>query len=454
MNLENTTTLNGNGAVSFASLLDDYEQLIPKQGQFLQGEVLRIENDAFFIDVGAKRDAIVPFRDLDRFEDQTIINNISRGDTLPVYVLKTPVGDEELLVSLRKGLEHHDWIRAEEEKEADSLLDLKIIGHNKGGLMVSYGHLEGFVPNSHIPALRNYRYNNEELVRQKAKLVGESLAVKILEVNLNQKRLVMSAKEAEQEQRLERLQEIEEGQTVTGRVENLVPYGAFVDIGHVTGLLHISQIAWHQIGHPSEVLSRGDEVEVRVERVDLEKERIGLSRKVLLPSPWEAFDEKYKVGDLIEGELTGLVDFGAFVTLPSQIEGLVHVSEINLPVDASPAEVLQIGERVLVRIINIEPDTKRIGLSLRRVSANEEIAWLAEKREEEHKAADQPEDQEDQDVEAYVEVSEQEIEQEETEISADDSDEAITAEAEAEIPEAEIEIEETESEELPQPVEA
>ncbi len=391
MNLETPTKTNGNGdtAVSFASMLDDYEQLLPQQGQFLQGEVLRIENDAFFIDVGAKRDAIVSFRDLDRAGDQTIIENISRGDTLPVYVLKTPVGDEALQVSLRKGLEHHDWIRAEKEQESENLLELKIIGHNKGGIMVAFGHLEGFVPNSHIPNLRNFRYNNEELTRQKAKLIGEMIAVKILEVNLDQKRLVMSAKAAEKEQRIDKLKSIEEGQVVSGRVENIVPYGAFIDIGHVTGLLHISQIAWQQIGHPSEVLERGQELEVRIERIDLDKERIGLSRKVLLPSPWEAFAEKHEIGDLIEGELTGLVDFGAFVTLPSKIEGLVHVSEINLPVDASPAEVLQVGERVLVRIINIEPETKRIGLSLRRVSAEEEIAWLVDKTEEPDEAVDQ-----------------------------------------------------------------
>jgi 4-hydroxy-3-methylbut-2-enyl diphosphate reductase len=193
----------------------------------------------------------------------------------------------------------------------------------------------------------------------------------------------MSAKAAEKEARLEQLQAIEEGQIMTGRVDNLVNYGAFVDLGHVTGLLHISQIAWQQIDHPADVLEVGDEVEVRIERVDEERERIGLSRKVLLPSPWEAFAEKHEVGDLIEGQISGLVDFGAFVTLPSQIEGLVHISEINLPADVSPAEVLQIGDRVLVRIISIDPEEERIGLSLRRVSAAEEIAWLSDKREAE-----------------------------------------------------------------------
>lgn len=383
MNLDTTTTMNnnGDGALAFAGLLDEYEQLIPKRGQFLQGEVLRIEDDVLYIDVGAKRDAIVPYKDLARFEDQEIIENISRGDEVPVYVLRTPVGDEELLVSLKKGLEHHDWVLAEEYAAEGKLLELEIISHNKGGLLVSFSHLEGFVPNSHIPSLRHKVYDQQELARQKALMIGDRIAVKIIEVDLKRKRLVMSAKAAEKEARLEQLQSLEEGGIMTGRVENLVNYGAFVDLGHVTGLLHISEIAWQQIDHPSDVLEVGDEVEVRVEHIDEERERIGLSRKVLLPSPWEAFAEKHKVGDLIEGQVTGLVDFGAFVTLPSQIEGLVHVSEINLPVDASPTEVLQIGERVLVQIINIEPEDERIGLSLRRVSAAEEIAWLSEKRE-------------------------------------------------------------------------
>lgn len=385
MNLETMTNIkdNGEGTVSFANLLDEYEHLVPKRGQFLQGEVLRIEDDVLYVDVGAKRDAIVPYRDLDRFEDSNIIDNISRGDEIPVYVTRTPLGDEELLVSLKKGLEHHDWIRAEEDQAEDNLLELEIVGHNKGGVLVAYGHLEGFVPNSHIPSLRHTIYNKQELARQKALMIGETLPVKIIEVDLKRKRLVMSAKAAEKEARLEQLQEIEEGQIVTGRIDNIVNYGAFVDLGHITGLLHISEIAWKQIDHPSDVLETGEEIDVRIERIDEERERIGLSRKVLLPSPWEEFADKHAVGDLIEGQITGLVDFGAFVTLPSQIEGLVHVSEINLPVDASPTEVLQIGERVLVRIINIEPEEERIGLSLRRVSAAEEIEWLSDKREAE-----------------------------------------------------------------------
>jgi 4-hydroxy-3-methylbut-2-enyl diphosphate reductase len=219
------------------------------------------------------------------------------------------------------------------------------------------------------------------MAQDKAKMVGDKLAVKIIEVDLKRKRLVMSGKAAEKEARLEQLNALEEGQIISGRVDNIVNYGAFIDLGQITGLLHISEIAWQQIDNPANVLDVGEEIDVRIEQIDYERERIGLSRKVLLPSPWEDFADNHKVGDLIEGQITGLVDFGAFVTLPSNIEGLVHVSEINLPVDASPAEVLQIGERVLVRIINIEPEDERIGLSLRRVSAAEEIEWLSEKRE-------------------------------------------------------------------------
>lgn len=396
------TNNNGDGAISFASLLDEYEILVPRQGQFLQGHVLRIENNVLYIDVGAKRDAIVPFRDLDRFEDQTIIENMSRGDEVPVYVLRTPVGDEELLVSLKKGLEHHDWIQAEEDYATEKLLELKIVGHNKGGILVAFGHLEGFVPNSHIPALRHTGYDAQVLTQQKAKLVGEAMPVKIIEVDMLRKRLVLSGKAAEKEARLEQLQALEEGQIINGRIDNLVNYGAFVDLGHITGLLHISEIAWQQINHPADVLKNGQEIEVRIEQIDIEKERIGLSRKALLPSPWEDFADNHKVGDLIEGQITGLVDFGAFVTLPSNIEGLVHVSEIKLPVDASPAEVLQIGERVLVRIINIEAEEERIGLSLRRVSAAEEIEWLSDKQEpevkEDNEITNEPEAEEDNEI--------------------------------------------------------
>ncbi|MFZ0544183.1 MAG: S1 RNA-binding domain-containing protein [Candidatus Promineifilaceae bacterium] len=404
MNLEIMTKTNNNsvGAEAFANLLDNYEQLVPHRGQFLQGEVLRIEDDVLYVDVGAKRDAIVPYRDLDKFDSQEIIDNISRGDEIPVYVTRTPMGDEELLVSLKKGLEHHDWIRAEEDAAEDKLLELEVVGHNKGGLLVAYGHLEAFVPNSHIPSLQHTMYDKQELARQKALMVGETISAKILEVDPKRKRLVMSAKAAEKEARLEQLRAIEVGQIVTGRVDNIVNYGAFVDLGHLTGLLHISEIAWKQIGDPSDLLTVGEEIKVQIKRIDEERERIALSRKALLPSPWEAFSEKYKIGDLIEGEITGLVDFGAFVTLPSGIEGLIHVSEINLPVDASPAEVLQIGERVLVRIINIQPEEQRIGLSLRRVSAAEEIKWLSDKREAEAKV--EADVEADADVETVADV--------------------------------------------------
>lgn len=374
------TNASGEGVTAFANLLDEYEQMTPKRGQFLTGEVLRIEDDILYVDVGAKRDAIVPYRDLDRFEDQEYINGISRGDEIPVYVIRTPVGDEELLVSLKKGLEHNDWVRAKEILEAETIEELDVVGHNKGGLLVSFGHLEGFVPNSHIPSLRHAGYDQQALAQKKAKMIGDKMAVKLIEVDMNRKRLVMSGKAAEKEARREQLHSLEEGQIITGRVDNLVSYGAFIDLGQITGLLHISEIAWQQIDRPGDVLEVGDEIEVRIEQIDVERERIGLSRKVLLPSPWHEFDQAHKVGDLIEGQITGLVDFGAFVTLPSNIEGLIHISEINLPVNASPTEVLQIGERVLARIINIEPDEERIGLSLRRVSAAEEIEWLSEKR--------------------------------------------------------------------------
>ena len=375
------TSKNGDGSISFASLLDEYEHRIPRQGEYLQGQVLGIERDVIYVDVGAKRDAIISFKELDQLQDQEIIKNISRGDKVPVYVTNIPFGDEELRVSLKRGLEHHDWERAKVCEEEDALLNLEISGHNKGGLLVSFGYLEAFVPNSHMPSLRNYLYDSQELTRQKAKMVGDTLPVKMLEVDMSRKRLVMSAKAAEKEQRLEQLRALEEGQIVTGQVDNLVNYGAFVNIGYITGLLHISEIAWQQLEHPSEMLEVGEEVEVRIERIDVARERVSLSRKVLLPSPWEQFDNQYKVGQLIEGQLTGLVDFGAFVTLPFGIEGLVHISEINLPVDAALTEVLQIGERVLVRIINIDPEDERIGLSLRRVSATEEIEWLAGKQQ-------------------------------------------------------------------------
>jgi small subunit ribosomal protein S1 len=371
-----------NSAEQFATLLNAHEPELLKRGEIVDGEVLVLSDNLVILDVGAKRDAIVPPQEMADVEE-AFLNDLTTGDVVPVYVIHTPVNDDELLVSLEKGQLEQDWQRAERCFNDKEMMDLNIVGHNKGGILVQFGRLEGFVPNSHIPALKNI-YDHREHTRKKAELVGSMLPIQIIELDRERKRMIMSAAKAHEERQIEQLKALEVDQVIMGRVINLVKYGAFINIGALTGLLRISEIGWQHLEQPSDALTVGEEIEVAVLEVDVKRKRVSLSRKALLPDPWEQFAQDYTVGDLIEGVVTSVVDFGAFVrcNADSDIEGLIHISEMPPIPSGNPDDLLQAREQVLARIVSIQTEKKRVGLSMRRVSATEEISWLTERRRE------------------------------------------------------------------------
>lgn len=371
----------GHGRSPFSQLLDEFDYPKPQRGDILQGEILRIEEDVLFVDVGSKRDAMVPHDEVSQL-DETLLQNLSQGDEVPVYVKRTPIDDEHLLVSLERGLQQLDWEEAQALQAKDETVELKVVNYNKGGLTVAFNAIQGFVPNSHIPEFRRIQNRNERQ-QFKAKQIGKTRLLKIIEVDSRQHRLVFSATAVQKEQRQQKLQSLTPGEVVAGKVIAIKKYGAFVDIGQdLVGLLHISKIDWQHIAHPSEILSVGEEIELMVDDIDVARERLSLNRKALMPDPWQQFAQNNEVGDLVEGEVTTVVDFGAFVMLAAGIEGLLHQNEINIPPEGETADVLQPGDAVVMRIIKIEPGRKRLGLSMRRVSAGEESAWLFKK----HKA--------------------------------------------------------------------
>lgn len=358
---------------SFAELLDQYlpEQLT--RGQLVQGQVLRISREGIIMDIGAKRDAIVPKQEVSKLSEE-FLAQLTQGATAPVVVTHTPNGNEELEVSLRRGLEETEWQQAEELLRTGEVVERKITGLNKGGVLVDFGTLTGFVPNSHLPALQ-YINDQNTIQRMKEEMMGEVIPLKVIEINHQRRRLVLSAKEAEQIRRQGRLQDLQIGSIVSGRVENIKDFGVFVNLGGVTGLIHVTKLDWFRVEHPSEVLKIGDEVQAVVEAVDPERGRIRLNRQAALPDPWQVLPTLYSVGDFIEGTVTNVTDFGVFVHLPIGIEGLVHSSELH------PAEggfrVVEVGDKVVARIINMAPEQKRLGLSLRQVSPAEEAEWRA-----------------------------------------------------------------------------
>jgi len=375
-NIINIQTKNHEGNNKFAELLEDYENVRPHRGQIVQGEVLEVTDESIFLDIGAKRDAIVPHRELASLDD-AVFEDISIGDQVPVYVTDTYGYDDELLVSIERGLEQQDWERAEEYLASSETLTLDVVGYNKGGLLVAFGRLTGFVPNSMTPGLPRGLSRNQKQIA-KSKMIGMTLHLKAIEVDQSKKRLVFSGREAEKELREQRLQELEPGEKVTGIVSNVVDFGAFVDLGGVDGLIHVSRLSWEDVDHPSDVLQPGDKVEVLVKDVDRERERISLDRRALLPGPWDDFAREHQPGDVLEGTVESVRDYGAFVRLNDEITGLLHVSELLPGLSPEPTKVLEPGNTVLVRIVEIDPEQERVRLSMRRVPEDVIAQWVIE----------------------------------------------------------------------------
>ncbi len=358
----------------FQDFVDHYDVDNPKLGEILKGTILDIQDNSILLDVGFKRDAIIPGQDLDRV-DAEYRAGLSVGDEIFVSVIRTPLGDDDLLVSLQKGLAHKTWLKAEELAQEEGLVELKVVDQNKGGLLVAYEDIQGFIPNSHIPAIRRGT-SMQKAGEIKSEMVGKTLPVKVIEINQKERKLVFSAKVAQKGQRLERLNEIEIGTVVKSRVVNVVDFGVFVDLDGVDGLVHKSEIDWERINHPSKIFKVGDEIEVKVVGVDKEKERISLSRKILLPNPWLKLAEKYSIGNLAEGLVVSVLDFGAFIELEEGLQGLAHVSEIGYANAEDPKAVVKKGDPVLVKILNIEPERERVSLSMRRVPLSEQMDWI------------------------------------------------------------------------------
>lgn len=362
-------------ALSFEELLEvfDYDQ--PRRGETLKGLILEVNDEQVILDVGTKRDAIVPRRDLERL-DQSTLDKLVPGTELLVYVLKPNTSDGELLVSINKALTMEDWDKAQELSEADDVIDVTVIGANKGGVLVSFGRLRGFVPNSQLASVPRGA-SSDRLANIKDKLVGEELKVKVIEVNQRRNRLVMSETAARRSVREEILTTLEVGQVISGKVVGLADYGAFVDIGDgVHGLIHISKLDWQHLNHPSEVLKVGDDIEARIDHIDVERDRISLNRQATIPDPWAQVAMNMKESDLITGTISSVVEYGIFLDLPNGVTGLAHVSEMTSFNIQDPRKWAQDGDELLVRIISIDVERKRIGLSIDAVDEAELTEWM------------------------------------------------------------------------------
>jgi small subunit ribosomal protein S1 len=366
------------------ALLEQGGYDMPQRGDIREGTVISVGPQEIVIDLGLKREAIVPASDLSRLE-KGVLADITEGSTWPVYIVQPSDRDGNLIVSLARALQEKDWLVAQQMMERGEMLEAEVSGYNAGGLEVIFGKLRGFVPASHLSTLPR-EMAPEERKTQLAAYVGQTIPVKVVEVDRRRRRLIMSERAAhrrwQREHRKQLLDQIQVGEVRKGIVRSLSEFGAFVDLGGADGLIHVSELAWFPIGHPQDVLKVGQQVDVKVLRIDKGRERIGLSLKRVMPDPWSRCEEDYHPGELIEAVVTRVTDFGAFVRLKTGVEGLLHVSEMADIRPDHPQSLVSPGDLLLLRVLRIEPDKRRIGLSLRQVSEAEWAEWAARYREQ------------------------------------------------------------------------
>lgn len=351
-------------------LAGDEDLSLPERGDLREGMIVEVRSSEILVNIGAKRDGVVPQADIARL-DKEYAATLRIGELVPVVVSKLTTDEGMLILSIADALQKRDWLTAEKMLESGEITVRAVVGHNKGGLLVEFGHLRGFIPASHIVGLpRNL--SDDERIHRFDEMIGEQLPVEVIEVERRRRRLVLSHRLAERKYREERktqlFAEMKVGDVVEGEVRSLRPFGAFVDIGGADGLLHVSEIGWTPVSHPRDVLQVGDVIQVEVLRLDADRSRIALSRKKLLPNPWESIEERYRQGDTVLVTITRVVDFGAFAQLEPGVEGLIHVSEVAEIEIAEPLKSIATGDLVAVKILRVDPERQRIGLSRRQAN--------------------------------------------------------------------------------------
>jgi small subunit ribosomal protein S1 len=368
----------------------------PRQGEIREGIIASLGENEILVSIGTKSEGVIPARELEQIDEDERAK-ITAGSSILVYVVNPEDSNGNVQLSYLRAREEHDWKQAESLLKSGEAFEGEVVGFNKGGLIVPMGHLRGFIPASQVSVLRRMDASGNTPEQRWGSMVGDSVHVRVIEVDRERRRLIMSERSALQETRESLkdrlLDELNEGDIRTGRVTSLADFGAFVNIEGADGLVHLSEISWDRIEHPREVLNVGQEVEVKVIAVDHERKRIGLSIRQLQEDPWVKKVGDIKEGQLVEGTITHLTKFGAFARLTEDLEGLIHISELSEQRVGHPKEVLKEDDLVTLRVIKIDPERRRIGLSLRKVDspAYADLDWkttlaevVAEQHDEEH----------------------------------------------------------------------
>jgi small subunit ribosomal protein S1 len=352
------------------SLDDAYTQTMVdvEDGQIVEGTVVKVDRDEVLLDIGYKSEGVIPARELSIRNDVDPSEIVSLGDPIEALVLQKEDKEGRLVLSKKRAQYERAWGTIEKIKEEDGVVSGPVIEVVKGGLIIDIG-LRGFLPASLVELRR---------VRDLQPYVGRSLEAKIIELDKNRNNVVLSRRawleETQKEQREDFLHNLKPGEVRKGVVSSVVNFGAFVDLGGMDGLIHVSELSWKHVDHPGSVVQVGDEVEVQVLDVDLDRERISLSLKATQQDPWQEFATNHRVGELVYGRVTKLVPFGAFVQVGDGIEGLVHISEMSAHHVDLPEQVVTPGEELWVKIIDLDLQRRRISLSIKQAAEGGVVA--------------------------------------------------------------------------------
>ncbi len=353
-------------------------------GDVVEGRIVSVSPSEILVDIGYKCDALVDSRELERLDDEAL-TGLAVGDPVVTYVLQPEDRDGNVIISLQRAQQEQDWRQADALLKSQDVFEGVVTGFNRGGAIVRVGRVRGFVPASQLSGRWQAQQDADGDPEQRwAKLVGQKMQLKVVELDRQRNRLILSERAAMRDwrkgQKDRLLLELKKGDVLTGIVTSIADFGVFVDLGGADGLIHLSELAWHRVEHPSQVLRVGQEVKVRVLNIDDERKRIGLSLRRMTPEPWTQVSEHYAIGQVVTATITKLTNFGAFARVTDDIEGLIHISELADYRVNHPKEVVHEGDEVQVRIIRIDPQRRRLGLSLRQSTDESyvEVDWRDE----------------------------------------------------------------------------
>jgi 4-hydroxy-3-methylbut-2-enyl diphosphate reductase len=356
-----------------------------RRGQIVTGFVVHVNDDEIAVNIGYKADGLIKLENMGLEEGEKPADKFHEGDEIEAQIVDLNDGEGNVVLSRKKIESQLKWKEFVDNLDMDAIYECTVTKTIKGGVLTKFNGYDAFIPASQL---------TEKYVEDLSTFVGQNLLVKIIDVDKKKKRFVLSNKAALIEQKEEQkkmiFQSFEQGSVVRGVVKRLTDFGAFVDVGGVDGLLHVTDMSWSRVAHPKDVLSNGQEIDVKILKVDPEKGRISLGYKQLLPKPWETVTERYAVGDVVKGKVVRIAPFGAFVELEPTIDGLVHISQVTNHRIEKVEDALQLGQEIEAKVLEVNPEKKRISLSIRALMNDRKAAEAAENPADEEAAPKRP----------------------------------------------------------------